>query len=100
MNPYPDAADRLMLEILETDEIRTEVDVRTELLRFKQLGVSLAEDDLGAGYSSLIRLRELPFDAIKIDRSIVAHIDHDASDVLRFTLSISLPAWGTRWARR
>jgi EAL domain-containing protein (putative c-di-GMP-specific phosphodiesterase class I) len=78
------APDGLTLEILETDAFPTGVDVLRELTKFKTLGVKLAEDDLGSGHSSLNRLRELPFDLVKIDRKISNLAGHDASDALRF----------------
>ncbi|NYH20196.1 EAL domain-containing protein [Paraburkholderia bryophila] len=81
--------DTLTLEILETDALPAGTDVRNELAKFKLLGVNLAEDDLGSGHSSLIRLRELPFDWIKIDRSIVSGVSEDASNVLRFVYQLT-----------
>jgi EAL domain-containing protein (putative c-di-GMP-specific phosphodiesterase class I) len=78
------APDRLTLEILETGALPSGMDVCRELAKFKALGVSLAEDDLGSGHSSLNRLRELPFDWVKIDRGIVSHVDQDVSNVLHF----------------
>ena len=44
----------------------------------RALNCSLALDDFGAGYSSLARLRQLPFSELKIDRSYVTdcHLDH------------------------
>ncbi|MFL9922532.1 EAL domain-containing protein [Paraburkholderia fungorum] len=74
----------LTLEILETDAFPPGVDVLRELTKFKTLGVRLAEDDLGSGHSSLNRLREVPFDLVKIDRKISNLAGHDASDALRF----------------
>lgn len=76
--------DLVTLELLETSEIPTDVDVIGAMMRFKKLGIGLAEDDLGSGHSSLSRLRQMPFDTIKIDRSIVAQIEEDASKVLHF----------------
>ncbi len=67
------APDRLTLEILESQGIETrEQDVAIEQLR--SLGVKLAMDDLGSGYSSLRRLSVLPFDAVKIDQSLLLQI--------------------------
>lgn len=74
----------LTLELLESEEARPGADVLGALSKFKKLGIGLAEDDLGSGYSSLERLREMPFDAIKIDRSIVKRAGNDASRILRF----------------
>jgi EAL domain-containing protein (putative c-di-GMP-specific phosphodiesterase class I) len=50
----------------------------------KALGVRLVEDDLGAGYSTLIRLRQWPFDRVKIDQAIVRQIGDDPLPALRF----------------
>ncbi|WP_019936801.1 EAL domain-containing protein [Bordetella sp. FB-8] len=83
------APHKLSLEILETEEIPRHMDVADELEHFKALGVRLAEDDLGSGYSSLSRLRELPFDTIKIDRSIVMNVHQDSSNVLRFIYQLT-----------
>ena len=74
----------LTLEILETGALPSGMDVSRELAKFKALGVGLAEDDLGSGYSSLNRLRKVPFDWVKIDRGIVSHVDQDPSNVLQF----------------
>ncbi|RQH09167.1 EAL domain-containing protein [Paraburkholderia dinghuensis] len=80
---------KLTLEMLETDALLSGVDGSKELAKFKALGINLAEDDLGSGHSSLHRLRELPFDWIKIDRSIVSLQGPDALDVLRFIYQLT-----------
>ncbi|TDV26798.1 EAL domain-containing protein (putative c-di-GMP-specific phosphodiesterase class I) [Paraburkholderia caballeronis] len=89
LSEYACPSPGLTLEVLETDEIASGANVLGELARFKGLGIRLAEDDLGSGHSSLTRLRELPFDVIKIDRSIVTLADDDASDVLRFVYQLT-----------
>ena len=45
----------------------------------KARGVALAIDDFGTGFSSLVHVRDLPFDHLKIDRSFVDGVDRDPS---------------------
>jgi len=86
---YACPPDMLTLEILETDALPLGMDVSGVLAKFKLLGVNLAEDDLGSGHSSLSRLRELPFDSVKIDRNIVSVAGQDPSNVLRFVYQLT-----------
>ena len=51
--------------------------IQDELERLRELGVRLAIDDFGADYSSLARLRELPFNVLKIDRAFVRGVPDD-----------------------
>jgi EAL domain-containing protein (putative c-di-GMP-specific phosphodiesterase class I) len=50
--------------------------------RLTALGVDLAIDDFGVGYSSLSRLRELPVQELKIDRGFVSRMESDAEDLI------------------
>jgi EAL domain-containing protein (putative c-di-GMP-specific phosphodiesterase class I) len=84
MRAHACPVDRLTLEMLETEEVSSGVDVAGMLSRFKAWGVQRAEDDLGSGYSGLSRLRDMPFDVIKIDRSLATLTEGDPSIVLRF----------------
>ncbi|MGO9964576.1 MAG: putative bifunctional diguanylate cyclase/phosphodiesterase [Acidimicrobiales bacterium] len=62
----------LIINVAE-QTLKTDMETMLERLReLKTLGVLVAVDDLGAGYSALARLREVPVDALKIDRSFVA----------------------------
>jgi diguanylate cyclase (GGDEF)-like protein len=71
------AGSAVCLEITETalmPGIEACLDVATTL---RGLGVHIAVDDFGVGYSSLGYLRELPVDAVKVDRAFVNAIDRD-----------------------
>jgi diguanylate cyclase (GGDEF)-like protein len=48
------------------------------LRRLRELGISVALDDFGAGYSSLASLEQLPLTRVKLDRSLIATIDSSA----------------------
>ena len=47
---------------------------RIVLTGLRRLGISIALDDFGSGYSSLYYLNELPIDEVKLDRSLIASI--------------------------
>lgn len=64
-------AKRLEVEITEGVLLDRSSLVGTTLERLHQGGVQLALDDFGTSYSSLGQLANLPFDRIKIDRSLV-----------------------------
>jgi diguanylate cyclase (GGDEF)-like protein/PAS domain S-box-containing protein len=69
------AAVRLELEVTEGVLI-ADFSAATDLLRqFKGLGLRIAMDDFGTGFSSLSYLQSFPFDKIKIDRSFVSNLE-------------------------
>lgn len=65
-----------MLELEITESLAMDMDERVlgQLSALRQDGVRIAIDDFGTGYSNLARLRELPVDRVKIDRSLVRDI--------------------------
>ncbi len=73
------AADRLELEITESAMANDSAKALDTLAELDKLGVTLAIDDFGSGYSSMSYLRELPVDTVKIDRSFVAELTTDDS---------------------
>jgi EAL domain-containing protein (putative c-di-GMP-specific phosphodiesterase class I)/CheY-like chemotaxis protein len=67
---------QLGLEITETATMQdptAAMDILTRL-RVKRIGLSL--DDFGTGFSSLTRLYQMPFDEMKIDKSLVVNVPH------------------------
>jgi predicted signal transduction protein with EAL and GGDEF domain len=68
------AAARLELEITETVLLADSQANIATLHSLRQLGVSVAMDDFGVGYSSLSYLYSFPFDRVKIDGSFVANM--------------------------
>jgi EAL domain-containing protein (putative c-di-GMP-specific phosphodiesterase class I) len=62
---------RLLLEITEGLQLAVCDGVRETLDGLRALGVTIALDDFGTGYANLSRLRDLPFDVVKIDRSFL-----------------------------
>lgn len=69
---------RIELEITETALVRDLKGARRVLGPLRSSGVRIALDDFGTGYSSLYHLRALKPDKIKIDRSFVDGMEHDA----------------------
>jgi len=75
--PKDSAWPGLILEVTE-DEVMRDLKIANEVAdQLRAFRCSLALDDFGAGYSSLARLRQLPFSELKIDRSYVTqcHLD-------------------------
>jgi diguanylate cyclase (GGDEF)-like protein/PAS domain S-box-containing protein len=72
------AASRLTLEITESAVSEDPERVVEVLAALKVLGVQIALDDFGSGYSSLHYLRTLPVDVLKIDKAFVDGVATDA----------------------
>ncbi|HWH92259.1 MAG TPA: EAL domain-containing protein [Baekduia sp.] len=76
-------AELLGLEVTETAlvvEGRAGARAQAELEELHELGVRIAIDDFGTGFSAIGQLRRFPIDLIKIDRSFVQGMAHDAKD--------------------
>ncbi len=69
---------QLVLELTERLAINDLARTRQTLLDIKDLGVRLALDNFGAGYSALSSIRALPFDIIKVDKDFVKDIADDS----------------------
>jgi diguanylate cyclase (GGDEF)-like protein/PAS domain S-box-containing protein len=73
-------ANRLTLEITESAFPENTRGLSTALDELGALGVRLAVDDFGTGWSSLSKLKELPVQELKIDRSFVTALAEDDTD--------------------
>lgn len=71
--------ERLTLELTEQMLVDDSEAVKVTLADLKALGVSLALDDFGVGYSSLNYLSRMPIDVVKIDQSFVAQLGSGSS---------------------
>lgn len=68
-------ASRVTLEITEGYMIQNPLRTRQSIERLKALGVKVALDDFGSGFSSIGYLRQFGFDRIKIDRSLITDLN-------------------------
>jgi diguanylate cyclase (GGDEF)-like protein len=75
------SADLLEIEIAESVAMQCEDAALAGLLRLREQGATIAIDEFGTGHSNFARLKNLPIDRVKIDRTLIA--DLAASDQAR-----------------
>ncbi|VDB01064.1 diguanylate cyclase/phosphodiesterase (GGDEF & EAL domains) with PAS/PAC sensor(s) [Olavius algarvensis spirochete endosymbiont] len=71
--------EKLQIEITENSFLDDPYDATKKISRLKDLGISVAIDDFGTGFSSINYLKQLPVDAVKIDRSFVEDLTTSAN---------------------
>lgn len=83
--------ERLQIELSEKRSFGPRDIAYQELSRLRALGVHVALDDFGAGYSSLERLANFPVDQIKFDRSFMMRLNDDrrVNEVLTHTIQMA-----------
>ena len=84
-------ASLIQVEVTESALTADLAQLRATIERLAAAGVAISLDDFGTGYSSLQHLRRLPLTEIKIDRSFVAGIAHNADDavIVRSTVELA-----------
>ncbi len=79
----------IMIEITEVILRKGLEEVHDQLYKLKALGIKIAIDNFGSGYSSLNYLVKLPFDVLKVDRSFIADIeDVKVQNILRAIIQL------------
>ena len=88
---YKIQLDQVWIEVTENERLTSMVIARENLETLNQAGVRIALDDYGVGYSNIQRLAELPIQRLKIDKSIVQHIEENPkyAGVLRSSVQLA-----------
>lgn len=73
--------ERLVIELTETANIPDKSALVENVTILRNLGVSIALDDLGTGYAGLERVLDIPCDIIKIDTDFIARMLEDEAAV-------------------
>jgi diguanylate cyclase len=85
-------ATQLELEITEGILLRDCVATKRCLFELKELGLQLAIDDFGVGYSNLSYLSKFPIDRLKLDKSLTQHLRSDRKEMAILSSIIDLCA--------
>lgn len=75
---YSSDTSRIVFELLEDENVKDFAVIKSFIKKVKKLGVMIAIDDFGAGYSNFERLLEFEPDILKIDGSLIRNIVNDA----------------------
>ena len=78
------------IEITETTSQINKFLSLSVIKKLKDLGVRVLMDDFGVGYSQINSLRQIPFDAIKIDKSLTDHVidDEKTKNIIKFLVEL------------
>lgn len=72
---------RVIMEILESGDFLNRPSTMDIIYGIKSLGVRIALDDVGSAYASLLRIKELPVDEIKLDQGFVRTLDQEPENI-------------------
>jgi EAL domain-containing protein (putative c-di-GMP-specific phosphodiesterase class I) len=80
----------ITLEVTERELMQDEVQAIALLIELKEKGYTISVDDYGMGQSSLAKLKQLPVDELKIDKSFIMGLNSSESDQIIVASTISL----------
>lgn len=88
----------LTFELTESGLLEAPATSLETLVRLRMMGCKLSIDDFGAGFSSLQRLCQLPFNEIKLDGEFIRTLLHEprCRAIVSSTLALGRP-WGCPW---
>ncbi|MFC3714406.1 putative bifunctional diguanylate cyclase/phosphodiesterase [Sphingoaurantiacus capsulatus] len=78
LDRYKVTPGKIELEITESLVMSSDSATIDTIAQLRALGLSIAIDDFGTGYSNLARLKKLPIDRLKIDRSLIQDVAYSA----------------------
>ncbi|MEO9958736.1 MAG: EAL domain-containing response regulator [Alphaproteobacteria bacterium] len=83
--------DRIVLEVTETAAMENAAQAMSAISRLRLRGFRVSMDDFGTGYSSLVQLHKMPFNELKIDKSIVFElgVNKDADTIVRSIIDLA-----------
>lgn len=81
---------QIKLELTESSMLKNVEDTVSKMNELKLMGIRFSLDDFGTGHSSLLYLKRLPLDQIKIDQSFVRDISTDPNDAVIVKAIISM----------
>ncbi len=96
LQEYPHIGERVIFEILESEAIEEYDGIVEFVQKMRRYGCRIAIDDFGSGYSNFSRILNLTIDIIKIDGSLIRHLDTDdkaitiVQTIVNFTKSASI----------
>lgn len=82
LEQYRVPAERLMIEITESERLERFEQWESTAWKLRSMGVKLAIDDFGSGYSSIERLHHLPISHLKFDRSLIRTVSGPFGEIV------------------